>query len=109
MIALDKTLPLYLGNVTEEKPKIKVSFAFKKLTIELEFSKGTLEKNADLEATILEYIKDFYPDLGKCAVSLKIVEKEVIAETPEKKEEVKVEKPVKEAKENKDTKKEDLK
>ena len=62
VIMLDKTLPLYLGNVVEEKPKIKVNFAFKKLTLDVEFSKNTLDKNKDLETTIIDYINDFYPD-----------------------------------------------
>ena len=77
LIELDKTLPQYLENVIGEKPEVNITYTLNKYTVSVCFSKEILEKNKDLETTVLDYISDFYPMLKKNKISIELVEKEV--------------------------------
>jgi hypothetical protein len=65
VMKLSKNLPEFLTNVYGEKPTISMNQHFRSLSVKVGFSKEILEKNNDIEAIILEYIEDFYPELCK--------------------------------------------
>ena len=89
VITLDKTLPLYLGNITEETPKVKINYTFRKLNLDVQFSKKILKKFNDLETMILDYINDFYPNFTKCEININLEETEEIQEEKAKEDKVK--------------------
>ncbi|MBN2829236.1 MAG: hypothetical protein JXR56_02820 [Candidatus Cloacimonetes bacterium] len=65
VMKLSKNLPEFLTNVYGEKPSISINQHFRSLHVKVGFSKEILEKNSDIEAIILEYVEDFYPELSK--------------------------------------------
>ncbi len=65
VMKLSKNLPEFLTNVYGEKPAINMNQQFRSLQIKVGFSTEILENNSDIEAIILEYIEDFYPELCK--------------------------------------------
>ena len=75
-IELDKTLPQYLENVIGEKPEVNITFTLNEYTVGVCFSKEVLEKNKDLETTVLDYISDFYPMLNIDKIKIKLNQRE---------------------------------
>ena len=76
---LSKNLPEFLTNVYGEKPSISINKNFRALRLKVGFSTEILEQNNDIEAIILEYIEDFYPELAK-DVKLDIFDKSAKSE-----------------------------
>ncbi|MDD3051524.1 MAG: hypothetical protein PHR06_10305 [Candidatus Cloacimonetes bacterium] len=76
VLKLSETLPEYINNIYQEKPKLSINLAFKKLIIKLTLKKSTIDEHTDLEETILEYINDYYPALSSCRVEIKLISKE---------------------------------
>jgi len=72
LIKLSQTLPEYLNNIYQEKPKTNISYFLGKLELKLKFTKETIDNHSDIEDTIMQYINDFYPSLSACKVNLKI-------------------------------------
>ncbi|MCD6181843.1 MAG: hypothetical protein J7K89_05615 [Candidatus Cloacimonetes bacterium] len=60
-VEIGKTLPLYLKNLVGEKPEVDINMHWKRISITLTFSAEALAAHKDLEATIREYLQDFYP------------------------------------------------
>ncbi len=81
VIKLSKTLPDYLNNIMGEKPKININLTFKTLTIVIGVTQVILDGNSDLEATVREYIEDFYPELTKYEIVVKIEVKDTCEES----------------------------
>ncbi|MGI6198866.1 MAG: hypothetical protein ACOYIS_07065 [Candidatus Cloacimonadaceae bacterium] len=71
---LAKSLPEFLKNVYGEEPKLAINRSFNTMSIRAGFSGETLEKHNDIEATIREYVDDFYPDLSKCSLDIDVYE-----------------------------------
>jgi hypothetical protein len=76
LIKLQKNLPLYLENITKEKPDISVSYKPKCLEVSACFSQKTLSQHTDLEQTIVKYISDFYANFPEHIISVEIIDKE---------------------------------
>ncbi len=72
IVKLSKSLPEFLNNVYGEKPKINMTKTFNDLSIKAGFSQEVIDKHNDIETTIREYVDDFYPELGKCALSISV-------------------------------------
>ncbi len=72
IVKLSKSLPEFLSNVYGETPKLSMNQAMNHLTIQLSFSQEIIDKHDDIENTIREYIDDFYPEVAKCSVDIKI-------------------------------------
>ncbi|MFO7896498.1 MAG: hypothetical protein R6U84_06180 [Candidatus Cloacimonadales bacterium] len=71
---LSKDLPQYLNNTFGERPSLSMTVIWKRCKIVLGFSAETLEKNPELETQVIDYIKRFYPAIGK--LKLKVLTKE---------------------------------
>lgn len=71
-VKLSKSLPEFLSNVYGEFPQVDVSRNLNLLKIKIGFSQEILAKHDDIENTVREYIDDFYPEVGKCAVEIDI-------------------------------------
>ena len=66
---MSRTLPDYLEDLIDEKPKIKVNLGFNSLSIAVGLSSFALENiDFDLEDHITRYVIDYYP----CLANLKI-------------------------------------
>ncbi len=117
---ISKTLPQYLENVIGEKPEFDLISTLKTIKLSIGLSKKTYDKLVDMESTVREYIRDFYPVFPDDKVEIDIyvkpgtepVPEEKEPEKPEDKEEktdkekkVKVEKKVEPKKEKKEEKK----
>ena len=68
---LSSTLPEYLEDILDEKPKINVNCGIKSLTIAVGMSSDTFENlNFDLDEQIISYISDYYPCLSKLKINI---------------------------------------
>lgn len=65
IMKLSKSLPEYLENIIEERPKVSISMTLNTIKISLGISQETSDKNIEIETHIHEYIEDFYPSLAK--------------------------------------------
>lgn len=72
VVKLSKSLPEFLSNVYGEKPKLSINRGFNNMAIKVGYPQEILDKYTDIEATIREYIDDFYPDLAKCSVDVSL-------------------------------------
>ena len=72
IVKLSKSLPEFLNNVYGESPKININKGLGSISVKVFFSQETLDKHTDIETTVREYIDDFYPDLGKCAIDITV-------------------------------------
>lgn len=81
-VKLSKSLPEFLNNVYGEKPKMSINQNLNMLSIKLGFEQEVLDKHTDIEATVREYIDDFYPEMAKNAINI-----EIYAKTDEEDEE----------------------
>ena len=72
---LSKSLPEFLNNVYGEKPAMNINQTLNMLNIGIGFKQEILDKHADIETTVREYIDDFYPEMGKCAITIDIYAK----------------------------------
>jgi len=70
---LSKTLPEFLNNVYGEMPQVNVNHTLNSTRIKVFFSQKILDKFADIETTIREYIDDFYPEIAKTSVDISIM------------------------------------
>jgi hypothetical protein len=70
---LSKTLPEFLNNVYGEMPQVNVNHTLNSTRIKVFFSQNILDKFADIETTIREYIDDFYPEIAKTSVDISIM------------------------------------
>lgn len=86
LIKLQKNLPLYLENITKEKPEIRVSYKPKCLEVTACFSNATLKQHTDLKQTIVKYISDFYSNFPEHIISVEIIDKEKCHEGEKPKE-----------------------
>lgn len=77
---LHKSLPEFLNNVYGEKPTLHINHNLKEATVKVGFSQEILDKHTDIEATVREYIDDFYPDLAKNKINIEVFTK---SEEPE--------------------------
>jgi hypothetical protein len=69
---LHKSLPEFLNNVYGEKPALHINHNLKAATIKVGFSQEILDKHNDIEATVREYIDDFYPELAKNTIVIEL-------------------------------------
>ena len=68
---ISKTLPDYLEDLVDEKPKINVSMGFNSLSIAIGLSAFTFENiDFDLEEQINRYVIDYYPCLAKLKINI---------------------------------------
>ena len=66
MMKLSKTLPEFLFDLLDEKPKINISQKLNTLSITVGLSaEGYENLKIDLEEQIGNYVADYYPDLAK--------------------------------------------
>jgi|GEM_PF-2443518 len=66
-----KTLPDYLGDLLDEKPRVDVNLGLNSLSIAVGLSATVLERiDFDLDEQIKRYIIDFYPFLSKHKISI---------------------------------------
>jgi len=72
IIGINKTLPQYLENIVDEKPKFSLNHNLLKTTIKIGFSQAVLDKEKDLENIVRDYIHDFYPALSSNKLDLEI-------------------------------------
>lgn len=72
IVKLSKSLPEFLNNVYGESPKVNMNQSLGSISVKVFFSQEILDKHTDIETTVREYIDDFYPDLGKCAVDITV-------------------------------------
>ena len=70
---LSKSLPEFLNNVYGEMPQVNVNHTLNSTRIKVFFSQKILDKFADIETTIREYIDDFYPEIAKTSVDISIM------------------------------------
>ncbi len=82
VVKLSKSLPEFLSNVYGEKPKLSINRGFNNMAIKVGYSQEIIDKYSDIEATIREYIDDFYPELAKCSVDVSLYAVEAEAEEP---------------------------
>lgn len=85
-VKLSKSLPEFLSNVYGEFPQMDITRTLNSLKLKIGFSQEILDKHDDIENTVREYIDDFYPEVGKCAVEIDLYvkgEEEGEAEAPE--------------------------
>lgn len=87
---LRKTLPEFLNNVYGEKPELKmgITCTLNKMVLNIKttYSQEIIDENDDIEATISEYIKDFYPSLNKAKCNIELIVKNEEPETCEEKD-----------------------
>ena len=68
---LSKTLPEYLEDILDEKPKINVNIGIMSMSIAVGLSAETFENlNFDLDEQIISYITDYYPALAKLKITI---------------------------------------
>jgi hypothetical protein len=68
---LAKTLPDYLEDMLDEKPKINVNTGLMSISIAVGLSSETYETlNFDMDEQIVSYITDYYPALGKLKINV---------------------------------------
>ena len=72
---LHKSLPEFLNNVYGEKPTLHINHNLKSASVKVGFSQETIDKHSDIEATVKEYIDDFYPDLARNEITIEIFTK----------------------------------
>lgn len=83
-VKLSKSLPEFLNNVYGELPEMNISRTLNSMVIKIGFSQEVLEKHADIDNTVQEYIDDFYPELSKNSIEISIYTKgEAVAEPAE--------------------------
>ncbi|MDO9577732.1 MAG: hypothetical protein Q7J16_07600 [Candidatus Cloacimonadales bacterium] len=94
-IELEKFLPRYFESHLGEKPEINLAITFNQTTLTAKFSKETLEKNPDLEQSILDYVNNYYSSF--CLKKFKVVLLEKVEEKDAKEESIeKTESPLEE-------------
>lgn len=77
VIGLDKALPDYLETVYGEKPKISCTVNAHitvNTKIIVKYSAEIIAKHDDIDATIRQYIADYYPLLAKSKLTLNVVD-----------------------------------
>jgi len=71
VIKMSKTLPDYLQDLLNEKPKISINMRLNSLAIAVGMSAETYESlNIDLTEQIQCYISDYYPSIAKLKISV---------------------------------------
>ncbi len=70
IVKLSKSLPDYLENMLDEKPKISISMALKSLKISVGITQVAFDKEVDLVTHIKEYVEDFYPSLSCLSIEV---------------------------------------
>lgn len=80
IIGISKSLPQYLQNILGEKPELNMQMSLNKLSLSISFSKDILEKNKNIDKTVLDYIKEFYPTCNLSRIEIELVEKNEEAE-----------------------------
>lgn len=73
---LSNSLPEFLSNVYGEQPILDIDSSLGQLSISVSFSVAIIDKHDDIEATIRDYIQDFYPEVSKYAVNIDISPKD---------------------------------
>ena len=69
IIKLSKTLPDYLNDLLEEKPKIEINMKLNSLSIAVGMTAETYDKiNFNLDDQIKTYVVDYYPSLSKLKI-----------------------------------------
>ena len=70
IIKLSKTLPEYLHDLLDEKPKIDINMRLNSMSVAVGLTSETYENiDFDLDKQIQRYIMDYYPSLGKLKIS----------------------------------------
>jgi hypothetical protein len=69
---LHKSLPEFLNNVYGEKPTLHINHNLKSCTVKVGFSQEIIDKHSDIEATVREYIDDFYPEMSKGMITIEV-------------------------------------
>lgn len=93
-IELEKFLPKFFESHLGEKPEINLAITFNQTTLTAKFSKGTLEKNPNLEQSILDYVNNYYSSF--CMKKFKVILQEKVEEKDAKEESIeKAESPLK--------------
>ena len=81
---MSKTLPDYLEDLLDEKPKININMGFNSLSIAVGLSAVTFENiDFDLDDQIKRYIIDYYPCLSKLKIFISKYIKSSIEEEEE--------------------------
>ena len=81
MVKLSKTLPDYLKDILDERPKVDVHLRFNSLSIAIGLTADTFESlDFDLDEQVECYIQDYYPRLAKFRIN---VQKYIKAATEE--------------------------
>jgi len=79
VMKMSKTLPDYLQDLLNEKPKISINLRLNSLSVAVGLTSDTYESlNFDLDDQIHRYIVDYYPSLAKLRVT---TTKYIMAET----------------------------
>jgi hypothetical protein len=68
---LSKTLPDYLEDLLDERPKVNVNIGLMSISIAVGLSADCYESlNFDLDEQIISYVTDYYPALGKLKINV---------------------------------------
>ncbi|MCL2064559.1 MAG: hypothetical protein FWG98_09355 [Candidatus Cloacimonetes bacterium] len=68
---MSKTLPDYLEDLIDERPKINVNMSFNSLSIAIGLSSFAIENiDFDLDEQVNRYIIDYYPCLSKMRINI---------------------------------------
>ena len=71
MVKLNKTLPDYLKDILDERPKVDVHLRFNSLSIAIGLTADTFETiDFDLDEQVESYIVDYYPGLAKFKINV---------------------------------------
>jgi len=69
VLKMTKTLPDYLQDILNEKPKISINMRLNSLSVAVGLTEETYENlNFDLDDQINRYIFDYYPNLAKLRI-----------------------------------------
>jgi len=84
MVKLNKTLPDFLKDFLDERPKVSVNMRFNSLSIAVGLSAEAYENiNFDLDDQIQNYIIDYYPTLAKLKITTQKYIKSAVTEEEE--------------------------
>jgi hypothetical protein len=71
VMKMSKTLPDYLNDLLEERPKVDINMRLTSLSVAIGLTAETYEKvNVELDEQIDRYINDYYPNLAKLRLSV---------------------------------------
>jgi hypothetical protein len=79
-IELEKFLPKFFESHVGEKPVISLMLNLTGTTLSAKFSKDTIEKNPDLEKSILDYVNNYYSSFCMDKFKVVVLEKDEEAE-----------------------------